>query len=512
MDDLVALGSEAVEALAANLTLSNARVRRALAIVLGEIGDERALLPLMRYVFDYRSKVEEADGRALAMKSIVSLAMPGNERLFKFVQDVRQDADAFVRAYAMDLLVALADRGGLPLAQDALGDAEEIVRDRAALALSALKSVEREVTTSPMAADELLRLIRTSKGNQQIFFVDELIAREDAFELTSALVLESTARSTVGLRALQRIDDPRVRKTVTELLQRSPSTSEHWAIGLRVLARHLKSDATAAERQLIAKGLADRDRFVHLAALDAAGSCGDDVLMQTVVGALRSPEGPVVQTAAESLARAASPALAHLFPRLDEALSRVRAARINSAEDDWTRAEAFLLRAAARVLSDREAGVERAQQQAFASLRSGAGLKPILITAVELLRQTTPAQGLAEDKRWDVADARCVLALLNHVQAPMRRFGVDLLKLGAPEAMSEMVPVLQQLRLDASIDAATDLVPLLELARCQQAADVLRELARDPQAPVRDAAQDVLRRWRNQAPFIDVDYQVDGES
>src|SRR5690606_28216796 len=133
INELVRLGSNGIPTMIANLSVVNLRIRRGLVQVFGEIGDERALLPLMRYVFDRRGKHEEADARALAMKSIIALTDGPDDRVFEFATDMMRDPDAFVRAFTVDLFVALNERRGLPYIKDSLEDAEEIVRVRASL-------------------------------------------------------------------------------------------------------------------------------------------------------------------------------------------------------------------------------------------------------------------------------------------------------------------------------------------------------------------------------------------
>lgn len=526
MDELVALGSRAVPALTANLNLVNVRIRRGLVQVLGELGDARALLPLMRYVFDNSQKIEEADGRALAMKSIIALADGPDDRIFSFAIDMTRDADAFVRAYALDLLVALRDRRGLPYAQDALTDAEDIVKKRASLAVRSLEKLDRSDDSDlQTSASDVIQNILQSSGNQREFNIQELLARPDAFSLAVRLIREEAIQGAVGLRTLQQLEDPRARQVATRtLLGLSEPSSAQLAIGLRIIAKYLQGDATSDERTLIEHGLYHDDRLVRLAALEAAASSGVQSLLLHSLNALQTSDTLTALTVAENLAKAPSSALANLFSPIETALSDCRERRLAiertrksphvwDANDSQIRLEAFLLRTIANILLVEDIGEsvrERAKIQAFASLRSNAlsiSLPPIDITALEVLERATAASSLPADT-WPLAD----ILLLFEVHARLessrsRRRARKILKRVVPEGCEPIVPFLQRWRRDPEISLTDDVIVLLERARSEEATRILEELARDSQEDVRQLASGVLRRWRNDAPFIDVSFE-----
>lgn len=527
MNELVRLGSNAVPTLVANLSVVNLRIRRGLVQVLGEIGDARALLPLMRYVFDRRGKHEEADARALAMKSIIALTDGPDDRVFEFATDMVRDSDAFVRAFTVDLFVALNERRGLPYIKDSLEDAEEIVRVRASLALPKLTQIQRSDRT--VSGEELVEKILRSRGNQREFYLQELLDRPDAFSLAAALVRVDSSESTAGLRALQQIDDPRARKVAGQALLRPLDiSSAQRAIGLRIIARYLSGDATAEETQIIERGLYDEDRLVRLAALQAAGRSGVQSLLRNALNALQTGDVLTALTVAESLSRAPFPAQPHLFSTLDNVLTNTRARRISGnsliknqrSEDaeDQVRLEAFLLRTMANILENEmdPAVHARAQTQAFNSLQSNpvtsTNMQPIYITALEILDHTTSnmsaSLNTATKGAWHLSEILFVLnahASLDSERA--RHRARQILKRVVPQGCQELVPYLQQWRRDPKISIVDDIIVLLERAHSDDSVKILEELARDPVDAVRESASAVLRRWRNNAPYIDVDFE-----
>ncbi len=521
MDELVSLGSNAVPMLAANIGLVNLRIRRGLVQVLGEIGDDRALLPLMRYVFDRRGRYEEADARALAMKSIIALTNGPDDRVFGFATDMVRDTDAFVRAYTVDLFVALNERRGLPYIKDSLEDAEEIVRARASIALPKLSKIQR--SENMISGEELVEKILRSRGNQREFNLQELLSRPDAFSLAAALARADVSESTAGLRALQQIDDARARRIAGQVLNRPLDvTSAQRAIGLRIIARYLQGDATADEVQMIERGLYDEDRLVRLAALSAAGRSGVQSLLRSALTALQSGDVMTALTVAESISRAPSPALPNLFSTLDNILTDARARRIsaetmlkspNSADaEDQVRLEAFLLRAMANALENEvsSAASARAQTQAVQSLQNSVttptNLQPVYITAVELLDRAT--SNTASKNTWHLSEILLILDVHARLDSARGRHRArQILKRVVPMGCQDLVPYLQQWRMDPEISIVDDIIVLLERAHSDAAIKILEELTHDSADTVRESARAILRRWRNSAPYIDVDFE-----
>ncbi len=527
MDELVELGSDAVPTLAANIGVVNLRIRRSLVQVLGEIGDERALLPLMRYVYDRRGKHEEADPRALAMKSIIALTYGPDDRVFGFATDIIRDSDAFVRAYTVDLFVALDERAGLPYVKDSLEDPDEIVRARASIALPKLNQISR--SESSISAEEFVEQFLRSRGNQREFNIQELLARPDAFSLAAAIARADMSESTAGLRALQQIDDSRARKIAGQILLRPLDiTSAQRAIALRIIANYLVGDATADEVRLIERGLYDEDRLVQLAALNAAGRSGVQSLLRHALKALKTGDIMTALTVAESFSRAPFPALPQLFSTLDDVLTNTRTRRISGETmiknqrmddaDDQIRLEAFLLRAMANTLENEvdTAVRTRAQTQAFQSLQSNpntsSNLQPIYITALEILehttRNTTAGLNTMTNDTWHLPEILLLLNVHTRLDSVRSRHRArQILKRVVPIGCNELVPYLQQWRLDSEISVVDDIIVLLERAHSDASVKILEELALDRSETVRESANSVLRRWRNNAPYIDVDFE-----
>src|SRR5690554_7357299 len=138
--EIEAQQDDPAEYLCANLQLVTSKARRGVVVLLGKLGDRRALSTLMRYVFDSRGRVLEEDARATAMQAIISITdaqpadSPERRRVAKFLTDMRQEPDGFVRGHIMRGLGRFGSRAALETLKEARGDAHPFVAEQARLA------------------------------------------------------------------------------------------------------------------------------------------------------------------------------------------------------------------------------------------------------------------------------------------------------------------------------------------------------------------------------------------
>lgn len=508
MDNLVSLGPEIIPNLAANLSMAEPNVKTCLVRILAEIGDARAILPLMRFVFDNRGSIEDADARGLAMQGIMKLARPEHaSKLFDFLWDMRQDADPFVRGYALEAMARFGDRRAEPILRGALSDEHEFVRQRAKLGLEHL---EQNTGTEQLAQNEtsdaaILQKIRGSDGADRAYWLGILTERPNAFELASALVREEGKGQLIGLQLLQQLQDPRARQIATRHY-RATRDAANQAICLRLLAQYMRADASHSELEIIRDGHAHSDPFVRMAALAAGGASGDGALVDQTARALESRDFHTALNAAEALSNGTTPEMRRLIPRLRDALDRAFKKRWSARDEESALLEAHLLRALGNVVDDRLVGRRDIELDALRSLDGARDHWPVLSSALRLLRQTSEdRRPLASDERWPRAATRQLADLLGHENLKVRDRALALLLYGAPADVTEIpLAVERPARLD--MDFALRAVPLLEQTGGERSKEVLDMLANAPDEQVRLAAAAAARRLRNSQDVIDATF------
>jgi HEAT repeat protein len=505
-DRLVALGPEAVGLLTANLRCVNTRVRTGLVQVLADIGDERALLPLMRYVYDERQDVKESNARGLAMQAIMRLAKPAHtSKLFDFLVDMKDDPDAFVRTYVVEAFGKLGDRTATPYINEALDDPSEVVRERAQRTLDSLQMSNND-DTEQLGAEELLREIRSATGARLTYCVKLLSEHDEAFDLASDLVREDGNRTMVGLQVLQSLGDSAARHVAARHYQLTRSDADR-AASLRLLAEHLDCDASSSEVRIIKQGLSHRDKFIELAALAAAARSGDQELTQRAVEATRSGDYNVAATASEALSKAGSCLPAIFADEIHESIQMVNGHRRHNQHEDLVRTEAYLLRTLAKMLESGAQGAEKAQQAALGSLRRSSELQPIVITALELLLRLTPEDGYPMEQRWHPADAAALVPLLRHANPSVQRRSLEAIRRGAPGDAPHLSRELERLMRGEPDLVSESVVPAILATAGPNAKKQLAQLAVANEPDVRRAAESALRRLRAQKPHIDVKFR-----
>ncbi len=504
MDLLVDMGPDCLDPLIASLGLVPPRVQTSIVRVLGELGDERALVPLMRFVFDQSGVPLASDARALAMKAIAHLASPDDaKRVFAFLLDVHDDDDPFVRGYAYAAMGRFGDRRAVPILEAALKDDEEFVQERATKALARLESSDSNALESSVDDDELLRKLRGAKGGEREYWLNELLARPTAFDMARELVEEGGRGALLGLQLLQKLDDPRARGVALRLAQ-STSDSDRLSIALRIVAQFLRGDATPEELQVTKLALYSEDRFVRLAALGVAGASGERELMERALAAASDPDVVVAATAAEALARGTGPRNRRILPELITAAKRSLQSR-DGDSDEAVRTRAFLLRAMKNVVSEGGFGVGDAQGIAL-DLLAVEDARPIVITGLELLEVTTQNGGGPIPNNRAVALAE----FLDHEQQRVRDRAFEILERAAPSGFEPLLEPLSRRLYDSDPEETERVLRVIERIGTRRAIEMIERVARESDGGVKLAAEAALRRIRSGDEYIDATFEAAG--
>lgn len=511
MKTLIDLGSEAVPVLTNNLRLVDIDIRTSLVRVLGEIGDDRALLPLMRYVFDARGEPEESDARGLAMQAIMNIAEPRHaDKLFDFLIDMKDDDDPFVRGYVVEAFGEIGDRRAEPFVEEGLDDEDEFVRERAERARKRLDAPEASSGQAELSQQQILQKLRISSGSEFEYYVNEFLKREDAFDIATRLVREDERDTMRGLRLLEKLDDPRVRQVARRQYELTPSDSAR-AVCLRLLADHLEGDASAEEQQVIRDGVRSRDPFIELAALEAAGVSGEEGLVRRAIDAVDSNDAERALTAAKALSRGLDPSKRPILPDLVDVFHAIHRRRVGASAEELqdehlVRIEAHLVRAIHGVVSEPGLGLDEARTAALTALEQAASHRPILVTALSLLDDLLPDDGLDSNKRWEGPDVQPLLDLLEHPDEEVVDRALTIVDRGLAGDVPGLADSLSRL-LYSDVDTLLDrIVPMLERAGDRRAVELLEELGEHSDETVRETAESTLRRLRNRQDVLDVDY------
>ncbi len=508
MDQLIAEGGAILDPLVANLNQAEPRARSCIVRVLGEIGDPEALLPLMRFVFDRRGSIPDSDARGLAMKAIADLAH-GDEiapKMFQFLLEVYQDDDAFVRGYAMTLLGRFGDRRAMPIVQEALVDDTDFVQERARAAVKALEQKIADAPNESVDDEALLQAIRSKQGAERQYYLNELRARPNAFELCEQLIAEGGRGVIAGLEFMLATDDPRARG-VARRQAMGTETSSELAICLRILNQFLEADATDDELATIRGALYHEDNFVKLAAIEAAGRSGDATLIERAVDATRDHDMERRHAAARGLSFGLSPSFRKVLPDLMHAFGLANARRLAVTTDDTVRIEAYIVRAIRLIVQEGGFGTTQAQEVALTALEGALDCKPLLVTSLELLDVTTPQEGFPKDRRWEAELARNLVELLQHPDDAVRDRVLTLLMRGAPP-MRSMYHALSRIVFDKGADIVGKVIPLIESIGDDRSKKLLQDLAEEKDEAIRVAAGAALTRLRNTEDVIDAEFET----
>lgn len=514
MDALVALGPDVIDPLCASLGLVAPRVKSALVRVLGELGDPRAILPLMRFVWDTREDIGAGDARGLAMKALAELASPEHAgRMTEFLLDIAQDHDPFVRGWAADALGRFGDRRAAPILTELVNDESPFVQERAQGALSHLDTTDSDTlkdATSAIDDDALLSKIRTERGGEQDFWLDELKSRDNAVDLAARLVQESGRGVIYGLQLLHQLGDESARRIARPLLSRSELHPDVLAIATRLVARFVFADMTDEEASAVRNLRYHEDRFVRLAALEAAAASGRHDLMNHALASLMSTEdADMAFSVARGLSGSVNESDRSWFPEISKAFKRVNVHRRRGSDARWIEAEAYLLRSLKNLVRGATLGTRKAQKMAFEALEGSIEHRPIVVTALELLWATIRENS---DVFWPADHALLLVEVLEEYRDPATtRRALELLGTGAPRDLYSAVDILEDIAWRDDVDIASTVVPLLGRIGSKKALDVLNELANSEDDAIRIAAETALRQERNSRDVIDAEFEGPAE-
>lgn len=286
---LVSFGSDAVEPLletiASNDSL-NARVWG--AQVLGKLRDRKATMPLVHRLHD----------RSEQMRMVVSNALGDigdNRALRPLIEIILRDPVAAVRAQAASALGRIGDEGALPLLVTALGDPEYWMRFRALEAIEALQPTD----TSPIevalndnnpevrkrAALALERL-----GALEIAF-ENLPSEDPRLESEARARLIAVGRAGLSERLARHLDDenPFMRERIASLL---------GPVGNSGLAKDL------------VKRLDDDNELVQFSAIESLGDLAAEVSTASLVALISDSNPDRRREAVKALVRFPSDLLA----------------------------------------------------------------------------------------------------------------------------------------------------------------------------------------------------------
>jgi HEAT repeat protein len=144
LDALAKFGPDAVEPLVDALTHTEGTVRRSAAIVLGRIGDTRAVEPLGMALYDMHDEVGHAAAEALAGFGTAALEV---------LSEALQHPEAGIRLHALSALSRIQDARVLPLISQMLKDPDRHVLKQVIQSLGELRDPRALAILTAIADD-----------------------------------------------------------------------------------------------------------------------------------------------------------------------------------------------------------------------------------------------------------------------------------------------------------------------------------------------------------------------
>lgn len=339
--ELLNYGPKALKALGAALERFPASAHPTIIEVLGQIKQPSARLRLMRYLFDTRQRPDLSATRAQAMQALMGRAeMADNPRFFAFLEDMRDDPDELLRTFIVEALAQTTDPRALGLIRRALADPSLYVRERARRSFLEVQETQK-IDPLELSGPDFLRTFRllSAAGRRELAAL--IPAHRAAFEIACALVRYDSPHAMIGLEVLGELGRPSAREVALRHFLLSDSQAER-AASLRVIAIYLQADASGPEARAIAEGLRVRDKFVHLAALEAAGRSGHPQLTMRALRATRAEDVNTALVAAQALQAVATTLPAEVADELLKSVMDIRQRREREDENRLARCEIAL--------------------------------------------------------------------------------------------------------------------------------------------------------------------------
>ncbi|TXD37696.1 hypothetical protein FRC98_08385 [Lujinxingia vulgaris] len=506
---LSAGGQEAREVALSSLGLISPRVHRALLRWLSSRIDTGAALPLMRYVFDMATVIEEQSGRTLAMSMLVRL-----------VEDHAEEDSALrgrARAFAEDLL---EDRDP-EVVKGALRILRRVGNGRSALQLENLRESLEETNASELRAtlDALSDLpLHGDQGQSSAAFAENLIAsagprrrvlvrewrrRPDQVEVARAILTRDEGPVDQALQILIASSEDGHRDILQRHLQ--SRESERFTLALQAVAACASPPSRSVELEAVRRALTHPEALVRRggAALAAAVAPDDAQVERALLGMLLEQDPGINEVAAR--------ALSHLPGHFDTAsLARItRAADVgvqrlqHTHADEAAMALAWTLRAAARRLPDNSAPDTHTELRALAivTLNLPGQHRPLEVASLELLDRLS-ARAL---DAWPEDQLTGLITLASGEDAKSASRAAEILIRVAPAGLT----ALDAAGANELLDPVQHTIPLLFRSASETAYQRLLALSEDDDLHISRAAHDALatiRRRRNDADFIEAHF------
>ena len=497
----------------ANFPLVNDRIRRALLRWLSRHMTSEATLPLMRYVFDERTTIDEQVGRAMAMGLLLKRArrtdLPEERgRLRGFAEDICTGEDSpEIRRLGLRILAFTGNQRSISVVEDALRDEDEDVREAAHQAMDALQEAPEDSGSTPKSAFDLSKALSDSAGPRRRQLIRQWKRHDEAPEIAVGLLREKSDLRSEALQIL--LDDPtnKARPFLASIIFDKPD-SGRAALALRLLAKIGEpGSAGPDEIEAIRRSLRSISVLNQSAACAAVGALGLVQFARDLVEMSLSRDLSLSLAASAGLDDIVSESDTDLIRHLTQAIEindRRRRESRNAA--DPIRVVAHLQSALRKIVTPNTLGVEAIHQLALTQLERAGRHRPIAVTALQLLMASTPKEGISEAERWSIREAAALLNLLPYAdQASARRIAALLFR-GAPEGLADLDRSARDLRKSGFVDVAEVVVPLLQRSGSERAKKTLQEIADGEDVEAVSAARQALRKMRNDGQVIDAEF------
>ena len=469
-------------------------VRRRAAKALGQIGAERAVGPLIAALADKDPSIRrgaiEALGTILEVPQLVDLASEaksvrqsgaralgqlGDKRAVEPLIATLRDRDPSVRLRAAEALGQLGDKRAVEaLIVATIRNRDPSVRRRAADALGKLKA-EQSVEPLINALQDDDPVVRLQAAEALGRLKDERAVEP----LINALQDDDPAMRLQAAEALGRLRDERAVEPLIDALQdKNPSVRQSGARALGQLG-----DKRAVEALITA--LADEDPSVRLRAAEALGQLGDKRAVEALIASLRDADPIVRRRAAEALGqlgdkRAAETLIAALGD--EDPSVRLRAAAALGQLGDKRAVEALIAN-----LRDADPSVRQSGAETLGQL----GDKRAVEALIAALGDEDPSVRLRAAKALgQLGDKRAVEALIANLRdadpTVRRRAAEALGKLEDEQAVEPLINALQDDGLGVRLRAAEALGRLKDDRAIQPLINALQD--ENPSVRLRVAA------------------------